>query len=121
MAPQARIGGTIAVKINGEIQYAKGNFSYNLGKNLKKGIAGADRVHGFTETPQVPFIEGELTFHSDMSLTDLVELQDATVSIDLANNKTIVLREAWYAGEGTGNSEEGNVAVRFEGKDAEEI
>jgi hypothetical protein len=32
-----------------------------------------------------------------------------------------VLRDAWYAGEGTGNTEEGNLAVRLEGKSAEEI
>jgi hypothetical protein len=32
-----------------------------------------------------------------------------------------VLRNAWFAGEGTGNSEEANFPVRFEGLSGEEV
>jgi hypothetical protein len=33
----------------------------------------------------------------------------------------IALRDAWYAADGEGNTEEGNIKVRFEGKSGEEI
>lgn len=116
-----RIGGLISLKINGDIYFAKGNFTYNLGIPRKEGVVGADRVHGYKETPQIPYIEGEITDRRELSLEALQETTDATVTLELANGKVIVLRQAWYASEGVGNTEEGNVECRFEGMSAEEV
>lgn len=116
-----RVGGLIALKIDGDLQKAKGAFTYNLGKPKRDAVIGADVVHGFKEAVQTPFIEGEITDHSNMSLEALLLTEDATITLELANGKVISLREALYAGEGTGNTEEGNIAVRFEGISAEEI
>lgn len=121
MPSKNRVGGLISLKVNGDIFFAKGNFTYNLGIPKKEGIVGADRVHGFKETPQVPYIEGEITDRQEMSLEALQATTDATVTLELANGKVIVLRQAWYASEGTGNTEEGNVECRFEGMSAEEV
>lgn len=116
-----RIGGIIELKVNGSTFNAKGNFTYNIGRNMREGIVGADRVHGYKETPQIPFIEGEITDRAGLSLEALVGLTDATVMLRLANGKLIVLRQAWYAGEGTGNTEEGNIPFRMEGMSGEEV
>lgn len=121
MAGKNRIGGMISLKINGDMYFAKGNFTYNLGLPKKEGVAGSDRVHGYKEVPQVPFIEGEITDRNELNLEDLVTLDDGTATLELANGKVIMLREAWYAGEGTGNTEEGNIALHLEGMSAEEI
>ncbi|WP_350649549.1 phage tail tube protein [Pseudomonas sp. HY13-MNA-CIBAN-0226] len=121
MAGKNRIGGIISLKINGDMYFAKGNFTYNLGKPKKEGVVGSDRVHGYKEVPQVPFIEGEITDRNELNLEDLVTLDDATVTLELSNGKVIMLREGWYAGEGTGNTEEGNIALRIEGMSAEEV
>lgn len=121
MAGKNRIGGTISLKINGDMYFAKGNFTYNLGKPKKEAVIGSDRVHGYKEVPQVPFIEGEITDRNELNLEDLITLDDATVTLELANGKVIMLREGWYAGEGTGNTEEGNIALRIEGISAEEV
>lgn len=116
-----RVGGIIELKIDGTIHSAKGNFTYNIGRPVREAVVGADSVHGYKETPQVAFIEGEITDRAEMSLEALVTTTDATVYLRLANGKIIVLRQAWFAGEGTGNTEEGNIAVRFEGKSGEEV
>lgn len=116
-----RRGGLIQFQINGEIYDAKGEFTYNLGRPLRETIVGADGVHGYKETPQVPFIEGEITDRGNLNLAKLVSETGATVTLELANGKVVVLRDAWFAGEGTGNTEEGNIAVRFEGMNAEEV
>lgn len=116
-----RVGGIIELKINGSIMAAKGNFTYNLGRTKKEAVLGADRVHGYKETPQVAFIEGEITDRDTLDLEALANTTDATVYLRLANGKLIVLRQAWYAAEGTGNTEEGNIGVRFEGMSGEEI
>lgn len=116
-----RRGGTISLMTNGELQDAKGSFSYNLGRPKKEAIIGADGVHGYKETQQVPFVEGAITDRGTLDLEALVNFKDGTVTLALANEKIIVLRDAWYAGEGTVTTEEGEIAVRWEGKNAEEI
>lgn len=116
-----RRAGLLELKINGEIYDAKGNFSYNLGRPIRETIVGADGIHGYKETAQAAFIEGEITDRGSLDLAALVTLEDATVTLTLAGGKLISLRDAWFAGEGTGNTEEANIAVRFEGKGAEEI
>lgn len=116
-----RRGGIIQVQVNGSLLEARGNWTYNLGRPVREAIIGADTVHGFKETPQAAFIEGEITDRGTLDLVDLVELEDAMVTLTLANGKVIALRNAWYAGDGTGNTEEGNIAVRFEGSGAEEV
>ncbi|WP_339500214.1 phage tail tube protein [Pseudomonas silesiensis] len=121
MAGKNRVGGMISLKINGDMYFAKGNFTYNLGLPKKEGVVGSDRVHGYKEVPQIPFVEGEITDRNELNLEDLVTLVDATVTLELANGKVIMLREGWYAGEGTGNTDEGNIALRIEGMSAEEV
>jgi hypothetical protein len=78
-------------------------------------------VHGFKETPQPPMIEGEITDRDSLDVAALVSIEDATVTLSLANGKVIVLRDAWFASEGTANTDEANIAVRFQGMSAEEI
>ena len=79
---------------------------------------GADGIHGFKEIPQPAYIEGEITDSAGLSLADLVTIESDTLTLQLAVGpngpaKMIVLKDAAFAGEGTGNSEEGNIAVRF--------
>lgn len=121
MAGNKRVGGIISLKIDGDMYFAKGDFTYNLGLPKKEGVVGADRVHGYKETPQIPFIEGEITDRQEVSLEALMGITDSTITLELANGKVIVLREAWNAAEGTGNTGEGNIGVRFEGMSAEEV
>ena len=116
-----RRGGLIQVQANGEIFDAKGSWSYNLGRPKREPIIGADGVHGYTEKPQVAYIEGEITDRGSLDLNALVTLTEATVTLQLANGKVVVLRDGWYAGDGKVGAEEANIEVRFEGKGAEEI
>ncbi len=109
----------IQFQINGEVFDAKGSFSYNLGRATRESIIGSDRVHGYKEVPQVGFIEGEITDSASTDLEALVGVTDATVTLDLANGKLFVLHDAYYASEGTGNTEDGNIGIRFEGEGEE--
>lgn len=116
-----RIGGIIFVKANGTQYRAKGSWTYNLGKLKREGIAGADGVHGYKAMPQVPFIEGTITDDSEISLETLLDLDDATITLELANGKVISLSQAWFAGEGNVTTEEGEIEARFEGMECDEI
>jgi len=116
-----RRAGIIFLKINGEVQDIKGSATYNLGRPKREAMLGADGIHGYSEVPQVPFIEGEITDRADMDVAAFLNTTDATITIELANGKVITLREAWYAGEGTVGTDEANIQFRFEGMSAEEV
>jgi hypothetical protein len=120
MADQRRAG-LIQVQVQGEVQDAKGNFSYNLGRPKRETIVGPDRVHGYKETPQPAFIEGAITDRGTLDLGALAIGKDLTITLTLGNGKVIVLRDAWFAGEGTASSEEAEIPVKWEGINAEEI
>lgn len=121
MSNRNRRAGKIFFKIDGVRHDAKGDFTYNLGADKKEAIVGADTVHGYKSMPQAPLIEGAITDRGDLSLTDILELDDATITLELANGKTIVLSSAWYAGDGNVTTEEAEIEVRFEGLRAQEI
>ena len=118
--PANRRSGTLFLKIDGQQRDAIGNWTYNIGSPKREAIVGVDRVHGYKEMPQVPYIEGEITDQKDLKLADLEALEDSTITLELANGKLIVLRSAWYAADGNVGTEQANVQVRFEGLSAEE-
>lgn len=121
MSAQRR-GGIIQVQVQGIVQDAKGEFSYNLGHPKRTSIKGSSgRIQGFTEEAQPAFIEGALTDRGTLDLGALVDAEDVTVTLILAVGKTIVLRDAFYCADGTGKSNEGEVELRFEAPQGEEI
>jgi hypothetical protein len=116
-----RVGGIISFKTNGVVHLAKGEFTYNIGAPKRSAVVGSDGVHGFTEEPQVPFIEGKITDRPDFDYKAFVMGTGVLATLELANGKTFFLRDAWYAAEGTANTKEGEIDVRYEGMSAEEI
>jgi hypothetical protein len=114
--PDPSVGGKLKLRVNGEMQYVKGSFTFNIGGEVKNGIVGHDTVHGFTRLPQLPFIEGPITFHSDCDLEALKAIENETITAELANGRTLVFRNAWAAGDWQGTTAEGEVNARFEAK-----
>jgi hypothetical protein len=111
----------IELKVGGQVMLAKGDFDYSLGRAKREPIMGVDRLHGFKKTPQVPYIEGKITDDDSLDLKSLLDFEDGTVTLKLANGKLIVLSQAYYAGDGKANTGEGEIEVRFEGADCEEV
>jgi len=123
MGNKQLIGGTIFFKIDGDIYKAKGGFKYGAGKPEREAVVGVDGVHGYTEKPTAPFIEGELTDHGDLSIDDLANITESTITIDLANGKTFVLKQAWNCNKDglSVEADDGKIGVRFEGMQGEEV
>lgn len=117
-----RVGGQIFIKADGVQFDAKGSFEYNLGALKRDPVIGHDGHHGFKALPQECYISGEITDNFDLDLkNDLLNIESATITLELYNGKVIVLREAYFSGDGTGQTEEGNIAVRFTGASAAEV
>ena len=111
-----RKGGIVYVRVGGELLDGKGSWTYGLGLPKQEGFLGTARAAGYKTVPQIAFIEGALTDANDFDLAKFQAVDGETVTLELANGKSIVLSDAWYAGEGTGSTEEGEISVRFESR-----
>ena len=116
-----RVGGLLFLKVNSEQFQAKGEFTYNINPTKRESVVRQDGVHGFSETPKAQFIEGSITDSDELDLEGFQKIVDATVTLELANGKVIVLREAFYAADGDVSSSEGEIQVRFEAIAGEEV
>lgn len=111
----ARIAGTAYVKVDGAQYTLAGSLTVSPNSVNREGLAGLSGVAGYSETPRVPFIEGDFYTSAALSMPALQAVTNATVTAELANGKTYVLRNAWLAGEPDINAAEGTTTLRFEG------
>ncbi|MFN3686098.1 phage tail tube protein [Salinarimonas sp.] len=116
-----RIGGVAYIKVDDRQIALRGGLTVSVDGFEREGVAGQDGVHGYTEKPRVPFIECDVTTTAEASMDFLRSIVNATVTAELANGKTYVLRDAWTAGAREINAEEGMVNVRFEGMSGTEL
>lgn len=113
------VGGTLYVALNGVRIPVYGNWEVGFGLPKRDGFAGMDGEVHHTEKPQVPYIAGEAVAKPDLDLPAILRAEGATITAELANGKTPVLRGAYQAAEGVLGSEEGRIPLRFEGDSLE--
>jgi len=117
----SRIAGIAYLKVDGDLYPLRGNFTVSPSPTERAGIAGQDYVHGFSELPRVPYIEGDVSLVPELSMEDVSNIINSTVTAELANGKTYVLREAWCRSAFELNTREGQTRIRFEGIACDEI
>ncbi|SER57071.1 Phage tail tube protein [Faunimonas pinastri] len=116
-----RIAGIAYLFVDGTQYPLRGNFTVSPDAIERAGIAGQDSVHGYSETPRVPYISGDISLTEDISIETIRAVTNATVTAELANGKTYVLREAWCAAAMELNTRDGQTTVRFEGVSCDEM
>ena len=116
-----RVAGIAFFKVDGNLFPLRGNFTVSPSAVERTGIAGQDYVHGFSELPRVPYIEGDLTTLPSLSLEEIEAMVDVTITAELANDSVYVLKEAWCRSALEINTREGQFRVRFEGTTCEEL
>lgn len=116
-----RVAGTLYLAVNGTTLPAKGNYQVGYGAEKKEAVVGVSGVQGYKAMAQVAFIEGTITNRSNLDVKALLAIEGATVTLEFKGGKTLVLRDAWFAGEGVLNADEGELQVRFEGLALEEL
>lgn len=126
MSTTQRIGGTLALKIDGTQYEARGNFQVTPSSVRRTGVAGQDFVHGYIEEPIVPQIRGNVTVKlgqggQPLSLVTLEGITDSTIQVDLANGMTYVLGHAWVTSAFNLDAHDGQVECTFEGLSCEEF
>lgn len=116
-----RIAGVCYIKVDGQQYDLRGNLIVSISPTERSGVAGMDGVHGFIETPRVPFIAGNFSDTNELSINDLDAIENATITVELANGKAYILREAWTKSAHEIDGTQGQIAVRFEGTGGEEL
>lgn len=110
-----KVAGKMFVKINGDQLAMGGTFSCNFTPELREAVTGLSGIVGYKETPEVPYVEGDCYYTTDIDLAAIHALTDATITVELANGKVGVLRNAWSASRHEVDTAEGTFPVRFEG------
>src|SRR5215471_10025788 len=90
-----RIAGIAWLKVDANMYPLRGNFTVSPSKYERAGIAGQDYVHGFSELPRVPYIEGDISLLPELSMEDIENITNATVTAELANGNVYALHEAF--------------------------
>ncbi len=120
MAAQ-RIAGVCFFRVGATQMRLRANLKIQWLSTSKEGIAGLDSVHGFKETPMVPYIEAQITDLAQLSIKAFGQITDETITAELANGKVGLLRNAWYAGTPDTDAANGTIEMKFEGLSCEEI
>jgi len=108
-----RIAGTIEVTGNGKVWKMAAAINYNMGNPLRETLIGPDGIHGYKETPQVAFIEGEVRVTKGFKVKEFTTLTQVTVLAKLANGTKVMVSDAHYENEGTAETEEGKLPFKF--------
>ncbi len=116
-----RIAGKAYVKVDSKQYTLAGSLTVMVDEEEREGLVGLSGVAGYKETPLIPFIEAEYFATDELSLKDIGKITDATVTAELANGKTYVLRNAWSSGSRELDGAEGTLTIKFEGISGEEI
>jgi Phage tail tube protein len=116
-----RVAGTAYLKVDGNQYPLRGNFTVTPSMIERAGIAGQDYIHGYSEMPRVPSIEGDVTTVPGLSVEAFEAQVDVTVTAELANKSTYVLREGWCVSALAINARDGIVRVKWEGITCDEL
>lgn len=120
-AAQTKVAGLVSFYVAGIQLRAKSAIEYNINPVKREVVMGADGPHGYKEMPQPQFVRVTLTDTSDLDTRALFALKDVPVHAVLPNGKVVGLRDGFFAGDGTVNTEESEISCEWQGFDGFEL
>ncbi|NIJ07240.1 hypothetical protein FHS31_000836 [Sphingomonas vulcanisoli] len=121
MADSQRLAGTAYVAVNGQSYSIVGQGTYQVSGSSREPLNGQDGFHGYSETQRPGKISWQGRDGSATKIAALNDTSNATVTLALANGKTIIARNATRMGEPLAvNSEDATFEVEFISPDVTE-
>lgn len=117
------IGGKFTLSCDGNVYYTQGTFKYGGGYDKREAVmhSGGSNA-GFKVTPVTPYISGDVIDNGTFKLSEIANIVDATITLDLANGRQIVLRNAYSTNDnGLEVDTDGKITVKFEGQKIEDV
>lgn len=115
-----RIAGTAYLSVDGVSYPVAGDFEYDPSERARESLTGQDTVHGFSEKPKVGSIKATLRDMGGLSLKQINQMDDVTVTVELANGKTVIGRNMWTVNPQGAKAEDATFPAEWEGPDVSE-
>lgn len=117
----SKLGGISYIQIDGDSNWAVSDESitYSTGGPKREAILSSNGIAGFSEKPTVPYIEGTFLDIPERDFKVFKTMTNVTVQLDKPNGRSVILSQAWYAGDYEGDTD-GKRKFRFEGKKGRE-
>ena len=109
-----RLAGTAYLFVDGTSYMLAGDFMYSPTKVERETLIGMDAVHGYSEKPAVAYVSGKIRDSGGLKVSSINAMSDVTVTVELANGKTIIARNAWTIEPPVVNTVDGTFDVRWD-------
>lgn len=110
-----RLAGVATITVGGTQYLLAAKLTYSASTVTRETLAGQDQIHGFKEMPIPCFISGTFRDGNNLRVEDFNQMTNVTISVALANGKTVVGRNMWTTGVQEVDTTEGTFEIRFEG------
>lgn len=115
-----RLAGTAFIAVDGQNYMLSGDLAYSPSGVSRETLTGQDRVHGYSEKPKQGSISGTLRDAGGLSVASFNAMTNVTVTLELANGKTVLGRNMWTVEAQEVKTAEGTFEVKWEGFSVEE-
>lgn len=115
-----RLAGVAYLTVDGTNYMLAGDFTYSVSKVARETLVGQDRVHGYSEKPAQGKMSCSVRDAGGLSVANFNAMTNVTVTVELANGKTIVGRNMWTVEGQEVKTAEAIFEVKWEGFSVEE-
>ncbi|MDB5853292.1 MAG: phage tail protein [Herminiimonas sp.] len=115
-----RLAGVAYVTVDGQSYMLAGDLGYSPSKISRETLVGQDRVHGYSEKPHAGYISGTFRDAGGLTVAAFNAMTNVTVVAELANGKTVILRNGWTIEAQEVKTSEGTFEVKWESPSVEE-
>jgi hypothetical protein len=116
-----RLAGTAFISVDGQTYMLAGDLGYSPSGVTRETLTGQDRVHGYSEKPKQGSISATLRDSGGLSVKSFNAMTNVTVTLELANGKTVLGRNMWTVEAQEVKTAEGTFEVKWEGFSVEEV
>jgi hypothetical protein len=116
-----RLAGTAYLSLDGVSVQLVGEFSWKPSTPTREALLGEDGFHGYSEKPAVGEIKAKLRDSGNVSVTQLGKAVDITVTVLLANGKTVVGRDMFVTEQPTVSTDDATIDMTWQGASVEEV
>lgn len=115
-----RLAGLAYIRVDGQTYMLAADLTYRVSKVTRDTLTGQDTVHGYAEKPLPGRIAGTFRDAGSLTVANFNAMTNVTVTVELANGKTVVGRNMWTVESQEVKTAEATFEVAFEGPDVEE-
>lgn len=115
-----RLAGVAYLTVDGTNYMLAGDFTYSVSKVSRETLVGQDRVHGYSEKPVAGKMSCSVRDAGGLSVASFNAMTNVTVTVELANGKTIIGRNMWTVEPQEVKTAEAIFEVKWEGFSVEE-